>query len=376
MLDNYRGNLKWLKDSTILYVWAGSHAYGTNTESSDEDFRGVCVPPLYYRHGFLNKFEQATIKDPDVVVYDIRKFFKLAVDCNPSILEILFTDDLIVCTDEGKCLLDHRDRFLSQKVFYTFRGYARSQLKRINSHRRWLLNPPRGDPTRAEFGLPENGLADKSKVDILNKLVKDKINEWHLDFTGLDNALRINIEEQIKKYLVDIGVGKEEEFRCAARFVNIDDATVELLTQEARYRQAKREWKQYNVWLAERNPERAKLEREFKYDSKNASHLIRLYRMCTEILSGQGVIVKRPDSEELLEIRNGKYSFDELLEEADKLEQKCNELVLTTLLPRQSDKVWLDQLCCSITESTTKRLEFTKEWSRHSDHFYCTEVLE
>ena len=37
--------LPWLHQNTILLSAYGSHAYGTNVETSDWDMRGVCIPP-------------------------------------------------------------------------------------------------------------------------------------------------------------------------------------------------------------------------------------------------------------------------------------------------------------------------------------------
>ena len=87
-------HLKWIEDGTVLLVRHGSHAYGTNTETSDEDFKGVAIPTKEYFFGYTHKFEQAELKapDPDAVIYDIRKFFNLAASCNPNIIEVLHTD--------------------------------------------------------------------------------------------------------------------------------------------------------------------------------------------------------------------------------------------------------------------------------------------
>lgn len=53
----YRGNLDWLRHSTIFLSRSGSHAYGTNLPTSDEDFRGIAIPPKRYFHGFVDRFE-------------------------------------------------------------------------------------------------------------------------------------------------------------------------------------------------------------------------------------------------------------------------------------------------------------------------------
>lgn len=50
-------NLHWLEDSTIILAPTGSYAYGTNTEESDRDYKGVCIPPIDYYLG-LESFNE------------------------------------------------------------------------------------------------------------------------------------------------------------------------------------------------------------------------------------------------------------------------------------------------------------------------------
>ena len=87
-------HLKWAGDRTVLLVRHGSHAYGTNTAASDEDFKGIIIPPKEYYFGTIHRLEQIELKapNPDAVIYEIRKFFNLAMDCNPAIIEVLHTD--------------------------------------------------------------------------------------------------------------------------------------------------------------------------------------------------------------------------------------------------------------------------------------------
>ena len=49
-------HMKWMDRGTVLLVRHGSHAYGTNTETSDEDFKGVAIPPKEYFLGALKRF--------------------------------------------------------------------------------------------------------------------------------------------------------------------------------------------------------------------------------------------------------------------------------------------------------------------------------
>jgi hypothetical protein len=86
----------------------------------------------------------------------------------------------------------------------------------------------------------------------------------------------------------------------------------------------------------------AELEAKYGYDTKHGMHLVRLLKMGEEILSGQGVIVKRPDAMELLDIRAGMMSYDALLEYAGALEEKVKEAARKTTLPWGPDSVKID----------------------------------
>jgi predicted nucleotidyltransferase len=47
---------------------------GLVTPESDFDVCGVVIPPKEYFLGFAQRFEQAEATDPDLIIYDIRKF--------------------------------------------------------------------------------------------------------------------------------------------------------------------------------------------------------------------------------------------------------------------------------------------------------------
>ena len=89
-------------------------------------------------------------------------------------------------------------------------------------------------------------------------------------------------------------------------------------------------------------------------NSKHASHLVRLMRMGYEIISTGKVIVKRPDAEELLAIKNGAWSFEKVMEFKEEMEEKLELEYLRqknliakgkpTPIPREVDKVKLNDL--------------------------------
>ncbi len=77
-------------------------------------------------------------------------------------------------------------------------------------------------------------------------------------------------------------------------------------------------------------------------------HLIRLLRMGVEIMRGEGVQVKRKDREDLLAIRGGQLSYDDLVAMAQEYERQLNDLYLTSDLPHTSDTEKINRLMLEI----------------------------
>ncbi len=120
----------------------GSTAFGLARAGSDVDVKGIIVGPLRWYFGSATAPEQLQITD-DHVRFEVRKVFRLAIAANPTVLELLFTDEQhhLTVSDAGRMLLQHREAFLTTQVADRFGGYAMAQLKRIRTHRAHLLNP-------------------------------------------------------------------------------------------------------------------------------------------------------------------------------------------------------------------------------------------
>jgi len=274
--------MNWIERHTILKTVWGSRAFGTAGPDSDLDVRGVCIPPPRYLLG-LSSFEQYEDRAGEVVIYGLAKFAHLALANNPNMLDILWADegDVLHIDDYGRVLRDARSLFLSRKVAQTYAGYADNQLKRIETHYRWLQNPPDHQPAPPEFGAtphPKGGF----------------------------------------------------------RFPDTQ--------QERAYRAALKHWQNYQGWRANRHPQRAALEALHGYDTKHAAHLLRLYRMGIEILRQQVVRVRRPDAAWLREVLGGRYSYDELMALVADLRRELAEAAAASALPAEPDVAAVEAL--------------------------------
>lgn len=288
-----------VRSSTIFLVKHGSVAYGTNTPTSDVDEKGVAVPrgrEYYYGPKTFEQKDSGWEDGHDRCIYDLRKFISLAKDCNPNIVEVLYVDkaDRIKVTNVGDALLGMRSMFLSQKAAKTFVGYAVAQLHRIHGHHKWLNSPPK-EPVESDF----------TKTHYLSRAETP----WKRKFSGHE----IHIDSETENYV-----------------------TIKHIDHEA-FDAAKKDWKNYQDWKAKRNPARATIEAKYGYDTKHAYHLVRLLRMGSEILRDGSVVVKRPDKDELLDIRHGKYTYQELLVMAEDLKADVDRTLISSPLPKEVD---------------------------------------
>ena len=357
-LTAYDDNLPWFRKNIIFFAVTGSNSYGTNIVTSDYDFKGVVIVPKEYYFGFLNRFEQAD-KFPgvDCSVMEFKKFIQLVTEANPNLLELLYTDqsNILIETKYWKKIIANRHLFLSKKVMHTFQGYSFSQLKRIKTHKRYLLNPVEHKPTRDEFGLPEHTVIPQDQLMAADAIIKKKLDEWNPDFGMLDKGQRIEIENKINDILIkivgaSIYLNRDELWKLAAVDSGMSTNFIKAIQKEKEYNAKKTEYDNYQEWKKNRNKARATLEAEFGFDLKHAGHLVRLSRMCKEILTTGEVIVKRPDAEELKSIRAGAWTYDQVIEFAEQMEEEVKELYKTSPLPREPNRKAIDKLCSEIIE--------------------------
>lgn len=363
----YIGELPWVPERTIYVTRHGSHAYGTSLPESDIDLRGVVIPPREYLLGLnclteVEPFESyvQSPPEPDLVLYALRKFFILLTVANPNVLELLFTEpeDHLLVTPLGQRILDNRELFLSKQCRPAFSGYAREQMQRINTHYRWLKNPPKAEPTRKEFDLPERPEVPTNQLEAAQAAVQKQVDRWNWrKLEGVDPNTRLEIKAEFFERLMEITLWRFDTieahlYDAAANSLGFDTNFIHHLQKERKYNAAVNDWKSYQKWQRTRNPQRAELEAKFGYDTKHAMHLMRLFRMCKELLTDGVLRVRRPDAEELLEIRRGKYTYEEILEFSTTMDKELQELAEDSQLPLIPDREKIARLCDDIIASS------------------------
>ena len=160
-----------IRNAVHYEVMMGSVAYGVSNDLSDRDIYGFAIPPkdVIFPHlrgeipGFgrqIPAFEQFTqhhIPDPDgkkedteegrvprtydITIYNIVKFFSLCMESNPNMVDALFVPRrcILHTTAIGEMVRENRKIFLHKGAFHKFKGYAYSQMHKIE-----IKNPAPG----------------------------------------------------------------------------------------------------------------------------------------------------------------------------------------------------------------------------------------
>lgn len=299
--DEYKDLREKLGDRLCFICFGGSHAYGTNIETSDIDIRGVCLPNTDTLIG-LNKFYQEEQKDEDtdVVIYEFSKFVRLAMDNNPNVIEMLGNREYLVFNEVGQMLLDNVNLFLSKRCINTFMGYATAQLRRLENFL-----------AVTEYTQEEKNKYIKQTMDVAMTKLEDKNKLFK------EGSIKVNLDKN-NNLIIDCNI-KDAPIDLVRASLN------DLLTIE----------KTYNK-LGQRNT-----KKDEAHLCKHQMHLIRLFLMCFDILEKHKILTYREnDRELLLEIRKGKFLKNNKLTDdfrpyLQSLEDKMNTLKETTTLPEK-----------------------------------------
>lgn len=249
---------------TLFSCVAGSQLYGTDTPNSDRDIRGVYLENWKFILGLHKQDHIVETKDQDRTDYSLRFFSNLLLDANPNILELIFVSkkQAIDWTTDWQYFRLCSDYALSQKVRHTFAGYALSQLKKINTHYKWMTGKPPEKPLPEDYG-------------------------------------------QVATYSGETWVDYN-------------------LKQE--YDADKKTYENYANWLKQRNPARHELEAKYGYDTKNGLHLVRLLTEAEDILSKGFIEFPLHNARFLLEVKNGYFTYPEIIKWSDEYFEKIKNM--------------------------------------------------
>lgn len=357
----------------------GSHLYGTNVETSDVDFGGVYIIDNETLMGLPEYYEpQISDEKHDTTYYELGRWVELLMKANPNALESLFAPDEFIIGDihpAVQLIRDNRDLFVTKECFNSLYGYGKSQIAKARGLNKKCVQPvlerkevldfcytfkEQGSQSMKEF-LAERGLDQKycGLVNIPN--MKDTYGVYydfaayfhfeHIKYGTLfyngDYPIDIvpeNVWDRIckKEFFGYSGIvhpdGKSNEVRLSS--IPKGETPICFMTYNQNgYESHCKKYKEYQEWVEKRNPVRYESNLKSNYDCKNMMHCVRLIHMGKELAEGKGFnVVRTWDREMLLNIRNHKYEYDEIIEYVEKLYKETDEMSKTCNLPDTVDK--------------------------------------
>lgn len=343
-------NIQELKENKciIFECISGSRAYGLATETSDIDIRGVYILPLEQFYSFDYQ-DQVSDERNNVIYYEIRKFLELLGKNNPSMLELLnIPADCILYQDPLFDKIKAND-YLSKLCKDTFAGYAMAQLKQARGLNKKILNPM--DKKRKSildfcYVLNEQGSLPLADFLINEKLSPDKM--------GL--VVIPHMRDMYKVYYSHEGmyngiVKSDSSTEVTLSSVPKGEKSIATLSfnQDGYIRYCK-DYKEYWHWVENRNENRFQntVEHGKNYDAKNMMHVFRLLAMAEEIGRSGNILVRQPDSEELLKIKKGDFFYEDLQKKAEEKLKKIEQIYQVSPLPEKPDLFLINRLLVEI----------------------------
>lgn len=140
-------------ENIILRGLVGSTAHGTGIDGQeDRDEMGIFVEPpenvcgLSPIEHYIYRSQPEGVRsgpgDLDLTIYSLRKFTRLAVQGNPSILLLLWLPTYMIREPIADRLIEMKESFVSQEAGKRFLGYLVSQRMRFTGERAKTVSRP------------------------------------------------------------------------------------------------------------------------------------------------------------------------------------------------------------------------------------------
>lgn len=331
----------------IIEIKFGSHLYGTNTPTSDLDFKAIYIPTA--RQIVLGKYKDTIAKsrpkaecernnkdDIDMEIFSLDRFLELLCEGQTVALDILFapTSNVVSFTGQGAAIMGdlfkNREKLLTRNV-NAFVGYARQQA--------------------AKYGIKGSRMdALKRTMEVLERMSHphDKLSTYEDMIRNLISGTKELVSLE-KTPLVEITMLKGPSGEIDQPHLHINGRFIPF--------HATVKWAKEVVGkMLEGYGNRArKAHLEGGIDWKALSHAIRVNGEAMELLKTNFITFPRPDAPLLTQIKQGKLPYEMV---AEMIEQGLADLYKAheeSKLRDAPDQEFVDDMVYSIYSEVVKR---------------------
>ena len=383
--------IEFLKENNLIIFEGivGSKAYGTNTPTSDTDIKGVFILPTDYILG-INYIEQVNDEKNDTTYYEIKRFLQLLQTNNSTVLELLnLPEDCILYKDPiFDFVLDNKDKFLSKKCGQSFGRYALGQISKAKGQdkkqnwekdkvtrkdvldfvyviegeksipwKKWNFDKKYEEKFCGVVNVPNARdvyavYFDKVAYTCFGESISDVSKEIHKKFyTDSNRPLGFGYKGIVKSG-EGISTSESNQLRLSS-IPKGETPTCNIVYNKDAYTQHCKDYRSYETWLKERNIHRwvDVKSHDQKIDGKNMMHCRRLMDMAREIAQGKGIIVRRPNSEELLSIRKGEVDLQTIIDHVQNEIIEVERLFNESNLPDEISNDFINNILIKIRKN-------------------------
>jgi predicted nucleotidyltransferase len=329
-----------LHNNNLLYkVLVGSRAYGTNIETSDYDYKGIYIQDHKDILGFSYKEQFEVGKDE--TYYELRRFLELCSSANPNILEMLFSTSHIIKHPVMDIILENKKLFLTKQCEVTFGGYAIAQIKKakgLNKKINWEeQRVTRKNPIDFCYCAINGKSIEFTKFLRDTNLYQENVGLASLNHLPNCYALYYDMSTPTNRHnFRGVAFEQSNDIRLSSIPKGFKPLVECVYYNKDGYIQHCNDYRHYEEWLKNRNTNRYSKDTEIKYDVKNLMHCVRLLNCAIEIATEGNLTVLRHERAKLLDIRNGKVSYEEVINYAENV---INNLKVAFANSNLKDKV-------------------------------------
>lgn len=307
--------------NVVVRIEFGSHLYGTNTPTSDHDYKSIYIPSasdiLLQRVrgsiGHQAKQHEGMKNSPNDVddeAYSLQRYLGLLAEGQTVTIDMLFAPKPMISTPLWEEIRANKDLLLTKRSA-AFVGYCRTQANKYGIKGSRVAAAKRAAEFFAERRNEFGPLAKVGEVeDLLHPL--------------LDDHTRIITKETTPGRF-------ETYFECCNRMVGFKNTLKEADGIYSR--------------IYEEYGKRARLAQTNEgIDWKALSHAVRVGNEAVELLTTANVTFPLPNAEHILEIKKGLLPYEQVAEEIEGLLLDVEKASATSTLRDDADTEFIDGL--------------------------------
>lgn len=311
--------------NTVVRMEFGSHLYGTNTETSDRDYKSVHIPDI--EQILLQRVKDSTGKqakrtegeknspsDVDDESYSLQRYLSLLAEGQTVAIDMIFAPNPLEISGLWKHIQENKDKLLTKKSA-AFVGYVRVQAGKYGIKGSRVASARKAK----EFFAEMYALHDSSK----------KVGEAIIAYPE-------PYDEYTKIVTKETSAGKEETyFECCNRMVGFKNTIKEA----------------YNIFskIYEEYGHRARLaESNEGIDWKALSHAVRVGHEALSLLLHGHIDFPLIIAPHLVSIKRGEVPYKVVAEEIENLLVEVEQASAKSTLRKQPDYEFIDKLVLEV----------------------------